>query len=274
MNWTIIMDHTYWLKQTNIKPIYENLLWSRPENRLNAGKLLIIGGNHHNFIIPADAYQIALENGIGQVKVILPQSLQKLISHYFHEAEYVKSTPSGSFAKEALETILQYCNWSDGSLLAGDTGYNSETAILLQELLTHFHGRLTITNDCLDNLILMPEIILSRQNTLVVSSFSQLQKIATKLHLPKAFTSSMSLMQIVEQLYDLSLSYPLAGLIIAHQDTLIVAFNGQISSTPNKCKTPIKLLTNIATIASILWIQNNDCLFEAATTALYVLNNS
>ena len=43
------MNHDYWHKQTSSKPLFPELIWSRPENRQLAGKLLIIGGNLHGF---------------------------------------------------------------------------------------------------------------------------------------------------------------------------------------------------------------------------------
>ena len=55
----------YWQRQEPGEPLFPDLLWSRPENRQFAGKLLIMGGNAHGFAAPAEAYAHAEKAGIG-----------------------------------------------------------------------------------------------------------------------------------------------------------------------------------------------------------------
>ena len=43
---------TYWHKQ-GTKPLYPDVIWSKPENKQAAGKLLIIGGHAYGFSAPA-----------------------------------------------------------------------------------------------------------------------------------------------------------------------------------------------------------------------------
>src|SRR5260221_160024 len=123
------MENTNWLRQTK-EPLFPDLLWSRPENKRHAGKLLIVGGNANGFATPARAYSAAAKAGIGTAKVLLPAALQKTLGKSFAEAEFALSTPSGSFSRQALDSLLDSANWADGVLLAGDFGRNSETAIL------------------------------------------------------------------------------------------------------------------------------------------------
>src|SRR5437868_284792 len=125
------MEDTNWLRQ-NREPLFPNILWSRPENKRYAGKLLIIGGHKQSFNDVSAAYSAALKAGIGTVRVILPDSLQKMLAKVFPEAEYAASTPIGSFSRQALGSLLDAADWADGVLLAGDLGRNSETAILLE----------------------------------------------------------------------------------------------------------------------------------------------
>src|SRR3990167_5419572 len=139
------MADTYWLKQAKDKPLFEDLLWSRPENKRLAGKLLIVGGNLHGFAAPGTAYGASLKAGIGTCRIIMPDSLKKIvIPHFSHfhgstlQMEFAPSTISGSFSKEALAQILDSAQWADGVLLAGDFGRNSETAILLEKLLNKY----------------------------------------------------------------------------------------------------------------------------------------
>ena len=87
----------YWHKQFD-SPLFSDLLWSRPENKQFAGKLLIIGGNLHGFAAPASAYEQSQRAGIGVARVILPDALQKTIGRIFEAGEFAPSTPSGSFS--------------------------------------------------------------------------------------------------------------------------------------------------------------------------------
>src|SRR5258708_25670424 len=97
---------SYWHKQSSDKPLFPNLIWSRPEQTNQAGKLLIVGGNQHGFSAPAEAYQEAESAGIGTCRVLLPDKLQKTVGRILENGEYAPSTPSGSFSKSALSTLL------------------------------------------------------------------------------------------------------------------------------------------------------------------------
>ena len=69
----------YWLRQEQSKPLFPELEWSRPENRLAAGKLLVAGGNAHGFAAPAEAYTAAVKAGAGTVRVLLPDAIRKIV---------------------------------------------------------------------------------------------------------------------------------------------------------------------------------------------------
>src|SRR5580704_1951753 len=139
--------HDYWHRQTADKPLFPELLWSRPEHKAQAGKLLIIGGNLHGFAAPAEAFAIAEKTGIGTTRVLLPDALHKTIGKVFMAGEFAPSTPSGSFAKKSLAEFLEMANWADAVLIAGELGRNSETAIVLEQFVEKYSGQLTIAKD-------------------------------------------------------------------------------------------------------------------------------
>jgi len=141
---------TNWLKQAPNKPLFEDILWSRPQNKRQAGKLLIIGGSVHGFSAPAGAYGAAEKAGIGSIRVILPDATKRMLGKLFLEAEFAPSTTSGSFSRQALAQLLDTADWTDGVLLAGDFGRNSETAILLEAFVKKYRGPLSITHDGID----------------------------------------------------------------------------------------------------------------------------
>jgi thiamine pyrophosphate-dependent acetolactate synthase large subunit-like protein len=248
------MDRTYWHRQSPDQPLFADLIWSRPEKRAQAGKLLIVGCNAHGFAAPAEAYAEALQAGIGSARVLLPDSLQRTVAKLFPEAEFAPSTPSGSFARQALSQLLEAATWADGVLLAGDFGRNSETSILIEEFLNKYPGQVTLSPEASGQV--------DRGNTLLVLNLTQLQKIATAAKFPKAFTSNMDFLPLVETLHEFSQAHR-ANFIVKHQDNILVAVNGEISSTKSS-GSEIK----IAAHAAVWWLQNPTRPFEAVTSSL------
>ncbi len=257
------MDHSYWHKQTVDKPLYPDLLWSRPENRALAGKLVVVGGNAHGFSAAAEAYSSALKAGVGSVRVLLPDSLQATVGRVFETGEYAPSTPSGSFSQKALAEVLALANWGNGLLLAGDFGHNSETAILLESLLTKYSGQLTICGDALDYSVNKPQALLSRPSSLLVLDLTQLQKLATGAKFAKAFTSTMDFLKIIELLHDFTIDHNL-NIVLKHLDNIFVAVAGQVSTTKVK---PISMV-NFATSCAVWWLQTPSKTFEALSTSV------
>ncbi len=260
------MDHTYWHKQTAEQPLFPDLLWSRPEHKRQAGKLLVIGGNAYGFAAAGEAYSQATKAGIGTTRVLLPDSLQKTVGRVFEAGEYAPSTPSGSFSQKALAEVLAMSEWSDGTLLAGDLGRNSETAILLEQFMVKYTGRVTLTKDAADYFTKAPAALLSRPETVLVISFAQLQKLAASSRFPKAFTFDMDFLRLVDQLYEFTQQHQ-AYVIVKHLQTIFVAVNGQISTTKLAQDVDTWRVKTAAATAT-WWLQNPLKPFEALTTAL------
>ncbi|MDB5164161.1 MAG: uncharacterized protein JWS12_779 [Candidatus Saccharibacteria bacterium] len=258
------MNQEYWHRQSQDKPLFGDLLWSRPESRQMAGKLLVIGGNLHGFAAPAEAYTYATEAGIGVAKVLLPDALRKTVGRVLENGEYASSTPSGSFSKQALAQWLDFSGWADGVLVAGELGRNSETAILLEQFLAKSGAAVVLSRDAVDYLYTSPQDVLNRQNTALVLSLSQLQKLVKAAGFPKAVTFSMDVLQLVELLHDFSQQYPVK-IITEHQGQSIVADSGQVSTTPQALDI---WRTKVAAYASVWWLQNPSQSFEALTTAV------
>lgn len=253
--------NTYWHKQTKDQPLFPDLVWSRPENRQHAGKLLIIGGNLHGFNAPAGAYAEAEKAGVGTARVILPDALQKTVSKIFPEAEYAPSTPSGSFAHASLVEMLEAANWSDGVLLAGNLGKNSETSMLLESFLQKYSGQLTLTGDSVDYFFNQPSALLHRAQTTLVLDFTGMQKIIANAPFDQALTSDLGVAQIADILHAFTGDIA-ANIVLDHSDTTYVATKGNLSTTPNVISPLL-----IASHTSTWWLQNPSKPFEALTTA-------
>jgi hypothetical protein len=259
--------HDYWQRQNPDKPLFPDLLWSRPENRAQAGQLLIVGGNKFDFAAVGEAYNEAVKAGIGRARVLLPDSLQKTVGKVFEAGEYAPSTPSGSFSQKALGELLPMSQWANGALLAGDFGRNSETAIMLERLLETYSGQLTITKDAADYFIISPNKVLARPETLFVISFAQLQKLATNCHFGQAFTFEMDFLRLIELLHEFTKKYEV-HIITKHLDTIFVAVNGQVSTTKITDESKVWRVRTAAHAAT-WWLQNPTKPFEAFVTSLY-----
>lgn len=257
---------SYWVKQSIDNPAFPDMLWSRPERRDQAGKLLIMGGNQHSFAAPAEAYTAATSAGVGVARVLLPNKLQRTVSAVFPAAEYGASTPSGSFAKAALADVLDLAGWADGVLIAGDTGHNSETAVLLESFLQKFSGQITVTHDSAEYFLGSPSTVLHRPSTCFVLTMAQLQKLARSSHISDPITQSMGLVQLAEWLHGFTADHQLF-IITKYQDHLIVAVDGQVSTTPTSTN-PDPWRVQTAASASVWWLQHPDNAFAALTASV------
>lgn len=256
----------YWHKQTKDKPLFPDLLWSRPENKAHAGKLLIIGGNSFGFAAVGEAYNEAGRAGIGTARVLLPDAIKKVAGLVLQNGEFAPSTPSGSFSQASLSDWLEHAAWADGVLIAGDLAKNSETAIVLEKFLEKYSGQVTITKDAGDYVVSNPKLVLKREKTLLVVSFAQLQKIIAGSSFAKALTFDMDLLKLVEILHNFTITHSVC-ITLKHLDTLYVAYGGQVSTTQT---TEIDEIWRVkmAAHASVWWLQNPEKPFEAISCSL------
>lgn len=248
------MDNTFWQKQTPDHPLFPDLLWSRPEQKSAAGKLLVVGGNLHAFSAPAEAFSKAEKAGAGTVRVVLPDAAKKIVGRIMEHVEYAPSTPSGSFSQRALDELLSMAAWSDGVLVAGDLGRNSETAILLEKFANKYSGQLTLTKDAVDYITSTPQLYTLRQHTLLVVSFAQLQKLATALGFQIAFTFDMDLLRFVDALHQFTKEFGL-HIIVKHHQQIHSAVKGKVVTTSLKEDKEIWRVQTAAH-AAVWWMQN------------------
>ena len=260
---------TYWHKQGK-SPLYPDLIWSRPENKQAAGKLLIIGGHAYGFSAPAIAYQEAVAAGIGSARVLIPDHIKKQLEHFQGpslEITYAPSTPSGSFASRSLAEMHDGASWADGILLAGDLGKNSETAIVIEKLLQATSHAITLTQDAVEYVITHPDSVLQRPHTTLVVNLNQLQRLFKSSKSPVAITHSMDLMQLIDVLHAWTKQYQVA-VVVKHHDTILVAYKGEVSTTTNTDYMEDAWQIPIATHIAVWWLQNPTKTFQAMTSAL------
>jgi len=220
------MESTYWRKQEPSKPLFPDIEWSRPEQKSQAGKLLIVGGNKLGFVSVATAYDIASQLRVGAVRALLPDALRTAIPPTILDTVFVPSNPSGGMSQQGSGLAMASLQWCDHCLLIGDTGRNSETAMLFEAMLAT-DTPLTITRDAVDLLKNSAAQMIDRPRTTLVVSFAQLQKLFQAVYFPKMLSFSMQLSLLVETLHKFTLSYP-CTVVTYHQNKIVIAYGGDI----------------------------------------------
>ncbi|HYF96590.1 MAG TPA: hypothetical protein VD947_00965 [Patescibacteria group bacterium] len=251
----------YWQKQGD-KPLFPDLLWSRPENKRHAGKLLIIGGQAGEFSDVAGAYQAAQKAGAGHIRVVLPESLRK-VAQALPEVELAPANKSGSFARNALAEWFDLASWAEHVLLAGDFGRNSETTTIIDGFLLPGNRSATINLNSLSSIGINLEQLLKMPLTLVIDR-QILQKIGMALGLTIPIKSTTPTVQLAEITHQISLGNK-ANLVIQDEEQTWVAVGGNIVSTKPKEIDNTKL-----SAACAVWLMQNPTKpLEALVTACY-----
>ena len=268
----------YWRKQQPGKPLFDDVLWSKPERRDQAGRLAVIGGNSRGFWAVAAAYQVAHRVGVGQIRVIMPDSLkQKLpapVRLQMDDLIMVDSNPSGGLAMGAIKSLQVAADWSKNLLFIGDNGANSETAQLLEKFLAdpdYFDTNVTVARDAVDLLIYGAETILNRPKCHLVFSLSQLQKLARAVYYPRIISFSQGPKQIAETLHKFTITYP-ATITLFHSDNLFVANGGQVVS--QSFDEPMRVWNGEIPTRAAAWLVWHDQPIAAIATSWAELGHS
>ncbi len=259
-------DYPYWRKQVPQTPLFPDIEWSRPERADQAGKLAIIGGNKLGFAGVAEAYSQTREISTGQVRVLLPDVLKKMIPASMTDVVFAPTNPSGSLSKDAAGELRALGGWADGVLLIGDAGRSSETAILYEQFILDYSKQLVITRDAIDLVKNSSHLLVQRPDTLLVASFAQLQKLFQGVYYPKILTFSMQLLQLVEALHKFTITYPVS-IVTLHKDHIIIASKGEVVTMPWDNAMAI-WRGSVAARASGYWLWNPGQVLQAVASSI------
>ncbi len=262
-------DFSYWQKQT--KPLFADLLWNIPEQK--TGKINIIGGNSQNFHSVVRIAEFINQNfPIREIQLFLPDALRSQLPP-LPFLNFLPSTNSGSFAK-TFEVQHAFKN-TDFTLLVGDLSKNSATAIAISDAIVQSIGDtpnpLLITRDAIDLLAPSFTQILEHPSLYLVTTMMQLQKIFRNIFYPKMIMLSQPLIPILETLHKFTLSYPHVTFVTLHENNIIVAHNGQITTT-NLVDTSYSAFSlwsgQLAAKIAVLNLYNPNKSLEATTSAI------
>lgn len=261
-------QHPYWQRQQHGKPLFPDIEWSKPVRRDHSGRLLVVGGNKQGFIAVAEAYTTALNQGVGSVKVLMPDCLSKSVPRTLLDVVFAACTPSGGLSKDALSELRASSEWANAVLLVGDAGRNAETAMAYEDFISTYTGPITVTRDAVDLIKNNPSLLAQRSLTTLVVSFAQLQKLFQGLYYPKVITFNIQLLQLVEALHKFTITYP-CTIVTLHKDTLLIAHQGQVVT--QDWNQPMAIWRGqVATIAASYLLWNNHMPLEAIAASLVV----
>lgn len=260
------MDFSYWKRQTSETPLFPDIEWSKPEQKSQSGKLGIIGGNTLGFAGVAEAYSTALKTGAGHIRVLLPDVLKKSIGSSISDAVFAPTNPSGSLSKDAIAEMSAMGEWANSILLIGDAGRSGETAVVYEQFIQTYSGQLILTRDAIDLVKNGSEMLVERQNTVLIASFAQLQKLFQAVYYPKVLTFSMQLTNLVEALHKFTITYPVT-IAVLHKDHLVVASEGQVTS--QVWDNPMLIWRgSVAAKAAAYWLWTPSKPLEAITSSI------
>jgi hypothetical protein len=247
-------------RQTADAPLFPDLLWARPERKKQAGKLLIIGGSVHGFASIIKAYEYALQAGIGEVKVVLPEGVKRFVGPAL-DALYAEQLDNGSFSHKALVEIRPYLGWANSVLLPGELTNNAETTLLIEDVLRVAQTPIVIAGDVIEAVTkTLGETLPAKP--MVVADFRQLQRLAYTHSgkQPLLSTSTLDQQTVIMQTLVRKLEL---GVLIRYDDGQVLVVAGEAASiTPSTAN-----LLQYAANAAVVVAQFPGRLFEATTTA-------
>lgn len=249
-----------WQKQDKDKPLFPDLIWSRPENKRYAGKLLIIGGQASEFQNISSAYSFAKEAGAGTVRILMPDSLRKITGN-IEGAEFAPKNYSGGFAKTALAQFFDLSEWADHVLLAGDFGKNSETTVILDGFLLKNPGATTISQYALESIGINFSQLLRMPLTLVINReiFQKIGK-AAGTHVP---ITSLTTYETMGEIIQTISAGAKVNLVIEDEEHIWAAAKGNIVSTRSK---PVDM-NALSAYCAVWQMQNPGRPLESLATA-------
>ena len=252
----MILDFEYWQKQGKT-PLFPEVDSWPPEQKRFAGKLLLVGGNKGSFFAVANAMQMAVKRGAGEVRVVMPKSLKGKVPS-MPEIIFAEAEASGAFGK---------------LVVVGELGRNAETSVMMAEFLKICDKPIYLMRDAVDAAAAdVMNWSLNETPVTLLATVPQLQKLLRTMYYPKMITLSMPTNQLVETLHKFTLSFEMT-IMTFHNEQIIMAQNGEVitASMHDTGFTPINLWDGKAVVDTAilqLWNPAQDTLKCLATSVV------
>jgi hypothetical protein len=135
-----------------------------------------------------------------------------------------------------------------------------------EKFLAGSSAAVTLSKDTIDYFIPLAKTFANRENTTLVLTMADLQKLAMALGFDRPFRLGMDLIQLVDALHAFTDKYGFE-IVVKHLETICVAVNGQVSTTKLAEDKDIWRVQTAAH-AAVWRLQNPTKPFEALTTSL------
>lgn len=245
------------IEKQSDKPLYEDILWSRPVRR--TGRVLLVGGHRDGFAELQKLYQGFEDAQVAECHLALPDKLSKLVGS-LEGISLLASNPSGSIARDALAELVHLANESDLVSLGPDLSNNSETTLVMQRLISETGASILIPPQSADQLLPEAGEWKDKQNLLLFVNHKQLYKLATKF----AVDATIPLSPTSETIAEIALAVSRVfspSLVIMMPDSIVITGNGRASIT----KTATTDLGKTIGLLATFWLQNSSKKYEALT---------
>ncbi|MFH1598615.1 MAG: NAD(P)H-hydrate dehydratase [Patescibacteria group bacterium] len=253
------------------KIIFPEIIWQRPQNihKRQAGKILIIAGSKGMSGAGLLTAEAAFRTGIGLIVFGYPESLKDVYRKVLPEmmSLILPETPAGSLSLKALEEIVKGSEDVDMVVLGPGLTRNSETVSLIQQVVAKIDKPLIIDADGLNAISEgnPDEIFSNRPNrTIITPHYGEMGRLI-----------KLSPKEIEDNKYKLSERYAREWnltLVLKGQETLITEPAGK--QVINKSGGPGLATAGsgdvLSGIIATLGAQNQEKLFEAAATSVYL----
>lgn len=139
--------------------------------KYSVGKVFVLAGSRGLTGAAALASEAALISGAGAVILGIPESLNIAMESKLTEVMTLPlpETPELTLSIEALDTIIQYVNWSDVTLIGPGISQNKETKKLIQNLIEKINKPLVIDADGLNNLQDNVSLLKNYKNEIIIT---------------------------------------------------------------------------------------------------------
>lgn len=225
--------------------------------------MLLIGGHRSDFLTIQEIYQLAIACGVGQCTIVLPDSLRPLLPA-LEDLFFVASSPSGSIGKAATGELMHIAEESDCLSVGASLSNNSETAVVIDRLLTESNRPRCIYLDGLDIVAFNPKLATERANCCLIVTMHELLKLAGKLGVYLNIHSERGLLGRVELVQ--SVTEAMQASLVCIGKELIIVSGAQTSVTPDISSS---INSTIYAALSVFWTQKQN--FEHLTTAAFII---
>ena len=120
-------------RQQGAEPLFPEIVWGVPQRQEQTASVLLVGGNRESIKVLL-ATHAALMPIFRRVTIALPDIFQKQLKN-MDNLMFCPSNQSGSLSGKGLQALGQACAEHDCLLLAGDFTHNSQTTLLVDQLL-------------------------------------------------------------------------------------------------------------------------------------------